>query len=55
VMAEHIDRYQGFFDYLREHQILAIGYNQRGHYLGVEKEEDYGFFKRKRRFWFIIR
>lgn len=53
-MAEHIDRYQGFFDYLREHQILAIGYNQRGHYLGVEKEEDYGFLREKDGFGLLL-
>lgn len=53
-MCEHIERYIDFMEFLKEHNILAIGYNQRGHYLGIEKEEDYGFLREKDGFGLLL-
>ena len=42
-MAEHIERYQGFAERLVDNDIIAYGYNQRGHKGSISKKEDYGY------------
>ena len=42
-MAEHIDRYEGFANYLASNNIGVIGYNHRGHKGSIIIDDDYGY------------
>ncbi len=43
-MAEHIDRYHEFAEFLAEHGFYVVGHDHLGHGLSVTKAEKYGFF-----------
>lgn len=42
-MAEHIERYTGFAEFLTNAGYLVYGYNQRGHKGSIASKEDYGY------------
>ena len=42
-MAEHIDRYDGFADFLTNNNYIVYGYNQRGHKESIKTYDDYGY------------
>lgn len=43
-MAEHIERYRAFAQYLNGYGILAVGHDHLGHGGSVLSKEDYGYF-----------
>lgn len=43
-MAEHIERYRTFAQYLNEHGILVVGHDHLGHGGSAASEADYGYF-----------
>jgi alpha-beta hydrolase superfamily lysophospholipase len=42
-MAEHIERYNEFANYLANNGYLVVGYNQRGHKGSISSNDDYGY------------
>ncbi len=43
-MAEHIDRYHKFAEFLAEHGVCVVGHDHLGHGLSVTGPEKYGYF-----------
>ncbi len=53
-MAEHIERYNEFMEYLSVQNFLAIGYNQRGHKDMVESADKCGYMDDRDNFEVLV-
>lgn len=53
-MAEHIDRYDNLMTQLSANNYIAVGYNQRGHFEGINDPKDYGFISELDGFSFLV-
>jgi len=45
-MTEHIERYEGFAEFLTEHGLAVVGHDHLGHGKTAASPEDYGYFHR---------
>lgn len=46
-MAEHIERYREFAQFLNAHGILVVGHDHLGHGASIRSQKDYGYFAEK--------
>jgi alpha-beta hydrolase superfamily lysophospholipase len=53
-MAEHIERYDEFANFLAENGYIVYGHNQRGHKGSIQSDDDYGYMSADDNFFILV-